>query len=74
MDTSMRKETDSMVSQFSDSYEREIVWAKLNSLTKRTVASVKIKAKQFSIGRHPSNDLQIVDARLSGVHCKIKRY
>ncbi len=74
MDTTMRRDTDSMESKFSDSYEREIVWAKLNSLTKRTVASVKIKSKQFKIGRHPSNDLQIVDARLSGVHCKIKRY
>ena len=71
MDTSMKKETDSIISQFSDSYEKEIVWAKLESMTKKTVASVKIKSKQFSIGRHPSNDLQIIDARLSGVHCKI---
>ena len=57
MDANMRRDTDSMESKFSDSYEREIVWAKLNSLTKRTVASVKIKSKQFKIGRHPSNDL-----------------
>ena len=74
----MSKETESASSKLSrasamEMSQDEIVWAKLNSITKKTAPSVKIKTTSYTIGRHPSNDLQIVDARLSGVHCKISR-
>ena len=69
----MVKDTDSASSKLSrgsamnmSSSDIEIVWAKFNSITKKTVPSVRIRGASFSIGRHPSNDLQIVDARLSG--------
>ena len=48
-------------------------WAKLNSITKNTVSGTKIKSAEFGIGRHPANDLHILDARLSGYHCRISR-
>lgn len=35
--------------------------------------SVMISSAQFSIGRHPNNDLHIMDIRLSGFHCRIER-
>lgn len=50
-----------------------MLWAKLNSVTRQTVNSVKIRTQTFSIGRHPDNDLQINDGRLSGFHCRIER-
>ena len=63
---------------YSDSNDnssgRDVVWAKINSITPKTVPSVRIRGSTFSIGRHPSNDLQIVDARLSGMHCRITRF
>ena len=78
--TSMMKDTDSASSKLSrpsgmnqSSQEIEIVWAKFNSITRKTVPSVRIRGTAFTIGRHPSNDLQIVDARLSGQHCKLSR-
>ena len=77
--TSMMKDTDSASSKLSrasmnqSSSDIEIVWAKFNSITKKTVPSVRIRGTAFSIGRHPSNDLQIVNARLSGQHCKLSR-
>ena len=48
-------------------------WAKLNSLTRSTLQSVKISSPEFGIGRHPNNDLHITDTRLSGYHCRIER-
>lgn len=32
-----------------------------------------MKGVEFSVGRHPENDLHITDARLSGFHCRIRR-
>jgi len=37
------------------------------------VASAKIRSAEFSLGRHPDNDLHITDGRLSGFHCQIER-
>ena len=48
------------------------VWAKLNSIT-RKVKSVEILNEVFTMGRVPDNDIQILDPRLSGKHCKIMR-
>jgi hypothetical protein len=48
------------------------VWAKLNSLSKK-VKSQEIKRVAMTIGRAPDNDIQILDKRLSGKHCKIMR-
>ena len=48
-------------------------WAKLNSLTRSTMQSVKLSSPEFGIGRHPNNDLHIMDTRLSGYHCRIER-
>ena len=56
-----------------DSAGAEVVWAKLNSITKLTVPNVRIKTAEFGIGRHPDNDLHISDGRLSGFHCRIIR-
>ncbi len=54
-----------------DAIPRE-VWAKLNSITRR-VKSVEILNQVFTMGRVPDNDIQILDPRLSGKHCKIMR-
>ena len=48
------------------------VWAKLNSIT-RKVKSVEILNEVFTMGRVADNDIQIMDPRLSGKHCKIMR-
>jgi len=37
--------------------ESNMVWAKLNSITKQKVQSVKIKEKEFKMGRLPENDV-----------------
>ena len=47
-------------------------WAKLNSLSKRA-RNVEIFNQVLSVGRLPDNDIQILDKRLSGKHCKIMR-
>ena len=55
----------------ADAIPRE-VWAKLNSIT-RKVKSVEILNEVFTMGRVPDNDIQVLDPRLSGKHCKIMR-
>jgi pSer/pThr/pTyr-binding forkhead associated (FHA) protein len=47
-------------------------WAKLNSLSKRA-RNIEILNQVVSVGRLPDNDIQILDKRLSGKHCKIMR-
>lgn len=49
-----------------------VVWAKLNSLTKR-IKGVEISSEILSIGRLSDNDVCIIDKRLSGKHCRILR-
>lgn len=55
----------------ADAIPRE-VWAKLNSIT-RKVKSVEILNEVFTMGRVADNDIQVLDPRLSGKHCKIMR-
>jgi len=52
-----------------ESEERE-PWAKLIPLTD-SLESVNLTKDLYTIGRMPTNDVQIQDIRMSGVHCKI---
>ena len=44
----------------------------MNSLSKR-FKNIEIKSRVLSIGRLPDNDIQILDKRLSGKHCRLLR-
>jgi pSer/pThr/pTyr-binding forkhead associated (FHA) protein len=44
----------------------------LNSLSKK-VKGIELNKESLTIGRAPDNDMQIMDKRLSGKHCTIRR-
>ena len=64
------------ISEFENLPKPEIdqPWAKLNSVTRKTVPrNYKIATDTFTMGRNPEiNDLVINDPRLSGSHARIK--
>ena len=52
------------------------MWAKLNFISRQTkykAQYLRSKTSEFTIGRHPDCEMQVLDGRLSGSHCRITR-